>query len=408
VRAVVVGAGLAGLVAADELLRAGAEVVVLEARSRVGGRVWSERLPNGAVIEMGAEYILPGNTAIRELAGRFGLGLWDKGMRYGRRDPEGGIGTSHEELAAAMATAEEELGGEGRAEQSAEEFLDSIDIPAGAREAILARVEISCANTADRVAAADLGGVAHIDDEPSPSIAGGNQRLPLALAAELGDALRLGAPVRAIEWRGGGGATGSGEPSGVRVATGSDTVEADVAVIAVPAGVLDQIAFDPPLPRAVAGPLRAVEYGHAAKLFVPLRSPAEPGAVMNVPERYWTWTATGNGGEVQPVVSAFAGSRPALDALEAEAGPSRWLDSLERLRGDLELDTAGAVLSTWADDPWAGAAYSTSPPPEVAAATTRPTGPLAFAGEHTAGEHAALMEGAIRSGRRAALSLLRP
>jgi monoamine oxidase len=408
VRAVVVGAGLAGLVAADELVRAGAEVVVLEARSRVGGRVWSERLPNGAVVEMGAEYILPGNTAIRELAGRLGLGLWDKGMRYGRRDPKGGIGTSHEELAAAMATAEEELGRKGRAEQSAEEFLDSIDIPAGAREAILARVEISCAKTADRVVAADLGGVAHIDDEPAPSIAGGNQRLPLALAAELGDALRLSSPVRAIEWRGGGAAAGSGEPNGVRVATGSGSVEGDVAVIAVPAGVLNRIAFDPPLPGDVAGPLRAVEYGHAAKLFVPLRGPAEPGAVMNVPERYWTWTATGNRGEVQPVVSAFAGSRRALDGLEVEAGPSRWLDSLERLRGDLELDTAGAVLSTWADDPWAGAAYSTSPPPEVAAATTRPTGPLAFAGEHTAGEHAALMEGAIRSGRRAALSLLRP
>ena len=68
VRAVVVGAGLAGLVAADELARGGAEVVVLEARSRVGGRVWSQRLANGAVVEMGAEYILPGNTAIRELA----------------------------------------------------------------------------------------------------------------------------------------------------------------------------------------------------------------------------------------------------------------------------------------------------------------------------------------------------
>jgi monoamine oxidase len=52
------------------------------------------------------------------------------------------------------------------------------------------------------------------------------------------------------------------------------------------------------------------------------------------------------------------------------------------------------------------AAYSTSPPAEVGAATRPPTGPLAFAGEHTAGEHAALMEGAIRSGRRAARSLL--
>ncbi len=392
-RAVVVGAGLAGLVAADELARGGAEVVVLEARSRVGGRVWSERLPNGAVVEMGAEYILPGNTAVRELVDRFELGLWDKGMRYGRRDPSGGIGTTHEELAAAVTKAEEALAG-GAAGVSALEFLNVLDIPAGAREAILARVEISCASSADRVAAADLTGVAHIDTEPSPGIAGGNQRLPLALSEQLGDRVRLDSPVHSLTW----------SEKGVR----AGDVAADVAVIAVPASVLDRIAFEPPLPDSVSGALGMVEYGHAAKLFVPLRTPAPPSAVMSVPERYWTWTATGDGDRPQPVVSAFAGSRPALDALDVENGPGRWLDSLERLRGDLELDRAGAVLATWADDPWVRAAYSTSPPPEVEAAVEEPTGPLAFAGEHTAGAHAALMEGAIRSGRRAARSLLRP
>ena len=128
---------------------------------------------------------------------------------------------------------------------------------------------------------------------------------------------------------------------------------------------------------------------------------------MSVPERYWTWTATGDGELAQPVVSAFAGSTPALDALEVELGPERWLDSLELLRDDLELDRSGALLSTWADDPWARAAYSTSPPAAVAEAVDEPTGPLAFAGEHTAGPHAALMEGAVRSGQRAARSLLR-
>jgi monoamine oxidase len=395
VRAVVVGAGLAGLTAADELARGGAEVVVLEARSRVGGRVWSQRLPNGAVIEMGAEYVLPGNTAVLELAERLGLGLWDKGMRYGTREAKGGIGTTREELVAVMAGAEAELASGEHAGESTEDFLDSIDIPAGAREAIIARVEISCANTAARVAAAELGGVAHIDEEPSPSIAGGNQRLALALAETLGSSVHLDEQVMSIHW-----------DERVRIGSRAGDIEADVAVVAVPASVLDRIAFEPALPAELAEPLRSVEYGLAAKLFVPLRAPAPPSAVMNVPERYWTWTATGDGDEPQPVVSAFAGSKPALDALEVDQGLSRWLDSLERLRGDLDLELSGAVLSTWADDPWVRAAYSTSPPPEVAAAVERPTGPLAFAGEHTAGEHAALMEGAIRSGQRAARSLL--
>ena len=45
---------------------------MLEARDRVGGRVWSRTLENGAIVEMGAEFILPGNTLVRELAERFG------------------------------------------------------------------------------------------------------------------------------------------------------------------------------------------------------------------------------------------------------------------------------------------------------------------------------------------------
>jgi monoamine oxidase len=71
------------------------------------------------------------------------------------------------------------------------------------------------------------------------------------------------------------------------------------------------------------------------------------------------------------------------------------------LRPDLELDPGGVLLSTWSDDPWVGAAYSTSPPPPH----EQPIGPLAFAGEHLGGPFSALMEGAIRSGRTAADAL---
>ena len=87
-------------------------------------------------------------------------------------------------------------------------------------------------------------------------------------------------------------------------------------------------------------------------------------------------------------------------------GDGRWLDSVERLRDDLSLDRAGALLSTWADDPWAGAAYSTSPPRDTAETLERGAGPLVFCGEHAGGKYAALMEGAVRSGRRAATVLV--
>jgi monoamine oxidase len=92
--------------------------------------------------------------------------------------------------------------------------------------------------------------------------------------------------------------------------------------------------------------------------------------------------------------------------LDVANGPERWLGLLAQLRPDLDLDSRGALLSTWADDPWALAAYSTSPPRDLPETFARPAGPLAFAGEHLGGGFAALMEGAIRSGRTAARALL--
>jgi monoamine oxidase len=393
VRVVVIGAGLAGLAAADELRRAGAELSVLEARDRVGGRVWSRRLPNGAVVEMGAEFILPRNTLLRELVDRFGLGLWDKGMRYGRREPRGvaGLRTGALERAVDLVDRALEEGDLGRRE-SARELLDRLGLDPVAREALVARVEVSAASPAERVPAGDLAGIAHVDDEPCPSIAGGNQRLAEALAGPLGSSLCLAAPARSVAW---------GE-DGVRVRIDDAEMDADRCVVAAPATVIDELEFDPPLPARQRGALGAIAYGHAAKLFVPLRREAAPSAVLSVPERYWTWTATGAGGRVQPVVSAFAGSVGALERLGVADGPERWIASLARLRPDLELDPGEAVLSSWSDDPWARGAYSIERPPEAAAVLAEPLGPLAFAGEHTVDAFESLMEGALRSGQRAA------
>src|SRR6516225_9008185 len=95
----VVGAGFAGLAAADALVRAGADVEVLEARDRVGGRVWSVPFA-GAVAERGAEFILPDNDTVIALAKRLGLRLVRKGTRYGDREPRGGPPVSPSDVAA--------------------------------------------------------------------------------------------------------------------------------------------------------------------------------------------------------------------------------------------------------------------------------------------------------------------
>ena len=87
-RVIVVGAWFAGLAAAEALVRAGADVEVLEARDRVGGRVWSVPFA-GAVVERGAEFILPANETVTATAKRLGLPLVRKGTLYGRREPRG-------------------------------------------------------------------------------------------------------------------------------------------------------------------------------------------------------------------------------------------------------------------------------------------------------------------------------
>ncbi|MBJ7350434.1 MAG: FAD-dependent oxidoreductase, partial [Rhodococcus sp.] len=105
--------------------------------------------------------------------------------------------------------------------------------------------------------------------------------------------------------------------------TDGGEVEADRCIVAVPASVISRIEFEPGLPSDIAGALGSISYGHAAKLFVPFGSDPSvvpASATLAVHDRYWAWTATGEGPEVQPVLSAFAGSSAALANLEVASG----------------------------------------------------------------------------------------
>lgn len=92
-RIAVVGAGFAGLAAADALAAAGHEVVVLEARERVGGRVHSVPFAGG-LVERGAEFVFEGHEQVHAMCARLRLTLADKGFPYGDREPRGGMPTT--------------------------------------------------------------------------------------------------------------------------------------------------------------------------------------------------------------------------------------------------------------------------------------------------------------------------
>jgi monoamine oxidase len=105
------------------------------------------------------------------------------------------------------------------------------------------------------------------------------------------------------------------------------------------------------------------------------------------------------------VLASFAGTMDAIEQLP----PERWKAALAELRPDLDLDGDQTLHVTWHDDPWARGGYSARSiaSPMDDEELQRPLGCLYFAGEHTAGDWHGLMEGALRSGLRAAAQLRR-
>jgi monoamine oxidase len=389
--AIVVGAGFAGLAAADALLAAGVDVTVVEAADRVGGRVHSHALGDGSVVELGAEFVLPGYELLTATVARLGLGLYEKGTLYGFREPRGGQATTAAAMCDAAASLTSAAGG------SIADALDRLVPDAGTREAVASRVAVSTAHELDDQPAEVLAdGAAGFGRFASHGVAGGNDRIARELGRPLGARLQLGTPAVAVAWA----------TDRVRVRTRHGELAADACVVAVPAPRALDLAFDPPLPSWKTDALASVRYGQAAKLFLPLEEPPpSPSATLSVPQRFWTWTQNAPSGGVLPVASSFAGSPSALARLGVAEGPAAWVEAVHSLRPDLRFADAAPLLATWP-----GGAYSarslSSPADDEALA--RSVGPLAFAGEHTAGAWYGLMEGALRSGVRAAAAVLTP
>ena len=403
-RIVIVGAGYAGLSAAVTARAAGHEVTILEARDRVGGRVWSVPFA-GSVVERGAEFVLDGYDLMRAHAADLGLAFAATGMSYYAREPRGGAPTSLAEMAAAGPAL---VGAASAAPPGASvtDVLASLDVSAGTRAAIASRASVSSAWPAEDLSAAALADfVGGFEPRPTHRVAGGNQLVATGLADRVvrgGAKLRMSTPVLAIEQAAADG------PVTVRVA--GDSLVGDAVVVAVPAAVVHQISFVPALPRWKVAALAEVGAGQAAKLhvaLVPGEANPQTSAVLSVPDRFWCWTATDGSGAVAPLLNSFAGSMPALEGLGVDEGPARWVQRVQALRPDLDLETTTALLSTWHDDPWARCAYSAHvlgrhPDPAL---LSRAVGAVRFAGEYTDDAFGGLMEGALRSGRRAVADL---
>lgn len=395
---VVVGAGLAGLAAARALVDRDVEVAVVEARERVGGRVWSATLDNRAVVELGAEWIAEDDDEVLGLARRFDVPAVEAGIDYRRRDVAGlSVGEQRAFLAegSRVRASVGDLSG-----VSLGELLDRIPGSEAQRLALRMRLQGTCAVDLSQVTARV------VDGDRAFSTGGGryfrlgpgNQQLATEIAYSLQD-VRLGWAVDAVVHGG----------DGVTVRSGPHDVRARAAVVAVPAPIAARLRYEPALPPEVATALRELPMGVASKLAVATKGRPTRRALQSTELPMWCWVANGRGDEPRRCVASFVGSSVAQDALGLASGRvGPWLERLRAMNPDLEL-IGEPLWYAWGDDPFTVGAYSAWDDRswDRHDLFRMPVGRVVFAGEHSAGpRHYATMEGAVRSGLRAADQVL--
>jgi monoamine oxidase len=286
---VIVGAGLAGLTAAEKLVSDGYRVVVLEARDRVGGRTCS-RVVAGHPVDMGAEHVGPHHRRVLALAQR--LGVTKEPTRVlgqkARWQMAGADRVSHlppmsaRELAGAAKVlarlarlarhlpvdAPWEVTAAGELDRlSLADWLESTKTRGRARELHELMWQDGFTTGVERISMLHLlwtirrsgGLIASLRDALGWRLKGGTQTLALELASRLGDRLRLASSVARIEQ----------DPTAVSVVCeGGQELTASRAIIAAPIPSLPRILFSPGLPEEMERAHAELRFGQATTVVV--------------------------------------------------------------------------------------------------------------------------------------------
>jgi monoamine oxidase len=435
---VVLGAGLAGLAAARDLEAAGASVVVVEARDRVGGRVHTLRkgFAEGQHAEAGADLIEASQSQVRELAVELGLTptrILRRGWAFygsdnrGRRRVRSSIGAFGEaQRLLVREVADYQLSGErwdsvvarNIARRSVADWMHSVHADAslqaglrGLRGFFLADPEdLSLLALVDQVASTGLPGGGSGRQEPVFRLSGGNETLPRAIAKRLRARVKLRHAVRRVHQRNQSVAV-TCEHRGAH-----HELRADFCVAAMPASTLRDVLFDPPLPDRQSRAINTLRYGRATRLLLQFerrfwRGPVRPNGFGSDLPTGAVWDGNEEQRGRAGVLSLLAGGNASLELqaiLEAEgpAGAVRRLSWMASTGRPAPLLASQVVV--WDDDPWVKGGYAVFDPsfdPMLREWVARPAGRIVFAGEHTSHQWQGYMNGAIESGRRAAAEI---
>jgi monoamine oxidase len=449
----IVGAGLAGLTAARNLVKAGHSVVVLEARDRVGGRTLNHKLPDGQAVEAGGEFVGPTQTRVLALAKSVGIGTY---KTYNTGDNvfiHDGVRSTYtsapgipnppedpnvfKELIALLAPADalgKQVGvkapwaARGAAKldkQSFDQWLRAnsrsplippiLDV---ANQAIYGKDSTQISKLFDSFYTAAAGDAKHAGayarlisatgGAQDSRFKGGSQEIAIKVAAKLGKRVRLNSPVRSI----------TQTSKGVKVVADGVTVDAKHVIVAVPPILAREIKFSPALPSAKRTLLTRYTPGDMIKVQVIYPTPwwrakgfSGQWAITNGPAGV-TYDNTPESG-APGVILGFVGGRYAktFRTLDAAARKQAFVDQVAAAFGDEARADSDYFDLDWTAEPYTkGCPTGSFSPGQMSklGAHIRPAvGRVHWAGTETSDFWAGYMDGAVRSGERSALEVRR-